>query len=61
MNNLDKWEAFRQWVINYKKENERKTSRCTDDAMSSILIASRYCIAISCEDILKKMDEFDEK
>ena len=45
----EKWEEFRQYCIDYRF----KMSGHNDDR--------RYCVALSITDILKKMDEIEEK
>lgn len=53
---FDRWEALKEWILQYKTSHEhnQKTDAFTDEF-------DRYCIAISCDEILEKMAEIDKK
>ena len=44
---LDKWATLKKWLKNYKAKYYRKNSR--------------YCVAISVDDLIEKMEEIDKK
>lgn len=51
-NIVDKWETFRQWVQQYKSDHTQTNNW---DKFG------RYCIAISCDEILEKMFDLDQE
>ena len=53
-NYKEMWDKFRSWIDNYGKFHKPNINEKTDEY-------GRYCVAISCEDLLKKMDEIEDK
>lgn len=51
---MDKWEALRQWIENYARNHGEEIRKYKDDP------PMRYCVSISCEDLLSIMDDFDK-
>ncbi len=49
----EKWKELRQWLINYKIEK-------SSDGRYHRDVSGRYCIAISIDDILDKMNDFKD-
>ena len=56
----DNWKELRQYFIDYKREKttEFSINPYTGDVSN---VYGRYCVALSIDDILKKMDEIEGK
>lgn len=50
---MDKWEELKDWIEKYYKEHDPNWRNITKN--------DRYCVAISCEDLLEKMKKLEEK
>lgn len=48
------WTEFKQWIVNYNMLYKPRTNEVpgTD---------GRYCVAISCEDLVEKMNEMEKR
>lgn len=48
------WTEFKQWIVNYNMLYKPRINEVpgTD---------GRYCVAISCEDLVEKMNEMEKK
>ena len=53
MISMDKWTELREWIEKYYKDH---SAGWIDDTEND-----RYCVAISCEDLLEKMKKLEEK
>lgn len=48
------WTEFRQWIVNYGKIHKPRI----DEKLGT---DGRYCVAISCDDLIEKMDEMESR
>lgn len=53
------WEALKKYIKEYEKKHVHTTIEVLDDSCD-MEVYGRYCVAISCEDLLKKMDEIEK-
>lgn len=47
---ISKWNELKKWIANYEE-----CKKMPDD------FVGRYCVAISCQDLLEKMDEIESR
>ena len=50
---MDKWDELKNWIEEYYKNHN---ANWVDDTESD-----RYCVEISCEDLLEKMKKLEKK
>lgn len=50
------WNEFRQYIIDYEANRLQSAIYKSDDYFNG-----RYCVSLSCEDILKIMDNMESK
>lgn len=50
---MDKWEELKKWIEKYLADHTQTNNYYNTQ--------SRYCVAISCDDLLEKMYKLEEK
>lgn len=54
-----KWNELKRYFIDYRNEKMRENCGAVVDQEAFNEVYGRYCIALSIDDILKKMDEIE--
>lgn len=54
------WGALKEYIKDYEKKHVHTTIEVLDESCD-VEVYGRYCVAISCEDLLAKMDEIEKE
>lgn len=59
----EEWNEFKQWIIDYNEKHKKQIDvlKYPSDLRTSNDLRRRYCVAISCDDLIQKMEEIEEK